>query len=106
MADTLTAVPASDRFHSGIILEPTQPDMATLTIKGMPDALYERIRESAGANYRSINSEVIMRLEQALGSRRAAPEDLLARIRRARAGAGVQVVTDAFIREARAEGRP
>jgi predicted nucleic acid-binding protein len=58
--------------------------MATLTIKSMPDTLYDRLKESAVANHRSINSEVIVQLEEALGSPRVTQADLMARVRAVR----------------------
>jgi plasmid stability protein len=80
--------------------------MATLTIKGMPDPLYERIRESAGMNHRSINSEVIARLEQALGSPRPGRAELLERVRELRARIGGAPLTEEYLRAAKSEGRP
>jgi plasmid stability protein len=40
--------------------------MATLNIKKFPDALYEKLREQARRERRSISQEVIRTLEQAL----------------------------------------
>lgn len=40
--------------------------MATLTIKKVPDTLHERLKQQARRNRRSLNSEVIVLLEQAL----------------------------------------
>ena len=37
--------------------------MATLTIKGLPDALYRRLKKHAAEERRSINSQVIVCLE-------------------------------------------
>ena len=37
--------------------------MATLTLKGIPDELHASLRESAERNRRSLNSEILMRLE-------------------------------------------
>lgn len=51
----------------------------TMTLKGVPDALYERLKDSAAANRRSLNSEIIARLEsQLLPSRTSAHEHLAA----------------------------
>ena len=38
----------------------------TITLKNLPDDIYERLKEVAKANHRSINSEVIACLEKAL----------------------------------------
>ena len=40
--------------------------MPTITVKNIPESLYENLRESAGANHRSINREVIACIERAL----------------------------------------
>ncbi len=40
--------------------------MPTLTIKGLPDAVYERLKTRAEAQHRSLNREIIACLERAL----------------------------------------
>lgn len=40
--------------------------MTTITIKNLPPILYERLKMQAKINRRSINSEIILVLEQAL----------------------------------------
>ncbi len=40
--------------------------MSSLTIKNIPDELYERLKQSAAANRRSINNEVIYYLDKML----------------------------------------
>ena len=39
--------------------------MATLTLKNIPDELHAKLKESAERNRRSLNSEILMRLESA-----------------------------------------
>ena len=39
--------------------------MTSLTIKNIPDDLYEHLKQAASANHRSINSELIYCLEKA-----------------------------------------
>ncbi len=53
----------------------------TITLKGIPDDVYERLKVSASANHRSLNSEVIACLEATLMPRRIAALDHLAAIR-------------------------
>ena len=43
--------------------------MATITVKNIPDDLYERLKQAARAHRRSINSEVIVCIERAVGLR-------------------------------------
>ena len=61
----------------------------TLTLKNIPDALYERLKASAVLNRRSLNSEAIVHLESVFLPTRLAPTERLARARAAScAGAG------------------
>ena len=39
--------------------------MTTLTLKNIPDELHARLKESAEKNSRSLNSEILIRLESA-----------------------------------------
>jgi antitoxin FitA len=81
--------------------------MASLTIKGIPDDLLERLREVAAENRRSLNSEVIYRLERSVEPTRAVdPEVFLARVRALNAQAPVPPLTDEFLQRAIDEGRP
>ena len=53
----------------------------TLTLKNIPDAVYERLKQSAEANRRSMNSEAIVCLEAALLPNRLTPADRLEQVR-------------------------
>ena len=56
----------------------------TITLKNLPDELYNRLKIAAKANHRSINSEVIVCLEKALVSAQVSPEERLRRTRQLR----------------------
>jgi len=58
--------------------------MANLTVKDLPDSLYEKLKSQAHANRRSIAAEVTVLLERALGERATNEEDLHRRARRLR----------------------
>ncbi len=60
----------------------------TLTLKNIPDALYQRLKLSAAANRRSLNNEVIVCLEGVLLPERLPAEVRLARVREVRASLG------------------
>jgi antitoxin FitA len=63
-----------------------QTDMpTTLTLKNIPDAVYEQLKRSAAANRRSMNSEAIVCLEAALLLPTATTAERLARARALRA---------------------
>lgn len=56
----------------------------TLTLKNIPDEVYERLKASAEAHRRSLNSEAIVCLETALLPGRMSPAERLARARELR----------------------
>ena len=53
----------------------------TLTLKNIPDDVYDRLKHSAEMNRRSMNSEAIVCLEAALLPNRVTPAERLARAR-------------------------
>lgn len=59
--------------------------MPTLTLKGIPDEVYRKLKDSATANRRSLNSEIIARLEAQLVPRRTSTLEHLEAIRATRA---------------------
>lgn len=80
--------------------------MATLTIKNVPDALYQQLKESAAKHRRSINNEAIVSLERALGKTTEIDrEALLERIRARREKMNI-FLTAEDIQRAKNEGRP
>lgn len=64
----------------------------SITLKAIPDAVYQRLRASAAAHHRSLNSEVIACLEAQLMPRRISAQEHLATIRATRA----RLPADAF----------
>jgi plasmid stability protein len=56
--------------------------MPTLTLKNIPEPLYERLKQAASIHRRSLNSEILFQLEEALAPRRT---DVSALIENARA---------------------
>jgi len=79
--------------------------MATITIKNIPDELYERLKQRAKSNRRSINSEVIVCIERAVSNERPEPEAFLAQARLLRERVRGYVVNDEAFNEAKREGR-
>jgi antitoxin FitA len=63
-------------------LEPNMP--TTITLKGIPDAVYAQLRSSAEANRRSLNSEAIACLESILLPRKTSALEHIARAREMR----------------------
>lgn len=77
----------------------------TLTLKNIPDAVCERLRASAAAHRRSLNSEAIVCLESVLPPTRTTAAEQLQRAREIRASLNFRVTAkdlDSFKREGRA----
>ncbi len=79
--------------------------MATLTVKNMPNDLYEKLKAAAATNRRSINSEVITIIERAVEHQTENPYEVLARVRQLREKLDIYV-TEEEINAAKNEGRP
>ena len=80
--------------------------MPTITPKNIPDELYERLKESAADHRRSLNSEVIVRLEQALLSVRIDPDAFLARADARRERLALPPLNDRRLKAIKIAGRP
>jgi len=78
----------------------------TLTLKNIPDTVYERLKLSAEIHRRSLNSEAIVCLESVLLPTRIMPDERLARARELRAGLPKGKFHARDIDAAKREGRP
>jgi len=79
--------------------------MTAVTLKNIPDELYEAIKQAAKSHHRSINSEIIVNLHQAFLPKQISVAEKLANIRRVRAEIPAKHVTDDIIDAAINEGR-
>lgn len=79
--------------------------MATVTVKNIPNELYERLKSGAEINRRSINSEIIMCIENTVISRRLNPDEILENARQLRRITAGNPINDAEFNLAKAEGR-
>ena len=80
--------------------------MTALTIKNMPEPLYEKLKRAAQAHRRSINNEVIMLLEEKLMAKKSTPEEWIDAARKIREKIPVGVITEDEIENIINEGRP
>lgn len=80
--------------------------MPALTIKNIPDDLYEQLKIKAELHRRSINSEVLVYLEQALRPNKIAPAERLNQIEQLRASIKPNSITPQDIDQAINSGRP
>jgi antitoxin FitA len=78
----------------------------TLTLKNIPDEVYERLKAAAQTHRRSLNSEAIVCLESVLLPGRVDPSERLARARALRAALPKAKFKLRDIDALKREGRP
>jgi plasmid stability protein len=79
--------------------------MATITLKNIPEQLYQKLKKRAKQHYRSLNSEVIVCLDNVLGSKKVDPNLLLERVRDLRSNVSGKL-TDKDLSLLKNQGRP
>jgi len=80
--------------------------MATVVVRHIPDALYEKLRQAACLHRRSISREVIACIEQAMVSQPIDLEKMLMRAQELRGRTLAYPISDDVFTEAKAAGRP
>lgn len=80
--------------------------MTTITVKNIPDDLYERLKQAAKTNRRSVNSEIIACIERSVSPRPLDIETFLTEARQLREQTADYVLTQEELDHARNEGRP
>jgi plasmid stability protein len=78
----------------------------TLTLKNIPDAVYDRLKLAAEMHRRSLNSEAIVCLESVLLPTKMMPSERIARARELRAALPAAKFRARDIDAAKREGRP
>lgn len=79
--------------------------MASITVKNIPEPLYERLKLAAQVNRRSVNSEIILSIERSVLSQRLDVDAFLADARRLRERTGQYQISEEEFNEAKQEGR-
>lgn len=79
--------------------------MASLTIKNIPDDLYDRLKQAASAHHRSVNSELIYCLESTLLPTKLTAAELTEAARALRGRVMAQSIDASEIDAAKNEGR-
>jgi plasmid stability protein len=80
--------------------------VTTITVKNIPDELYEQLKQSAAHHRRSVNSEIIFWLERILGAPKVDVQATIARARLLREEAALYVTSNEEINTLKSEGRP
>lgn len=78
----------------------------TLTLKNIPDEVYQRLKLAAETHRRSLNSEAIVCLEAVLIPNKISPSERLARARQLRAELGKTKFRAREIDTLKRQGRP
>ena len=80
--------------------------MPTITVKNIPEDIYDDLKRSAKLHRRSINSEVVFCIEKAVRGHRMNPNEFLDRVEALRNKIDVLPLTDEILRQAKEKGRP
>lgn len=80
--------------------------MPAITVKNIPDDLYQKLRQTAEINHRSINSELIHCLESVLRPVRMTTNQRLEVAARIRNQNAAVTVTEDSLRGRKSQGRP
>ena len=77
----------------------------TITVKNIPQDLYNKLKNRALRNHRSVNREIISIFEKTLTARHFDKEDILISARALREKTSKFYMTQDFIKKAKEEGR-
>ena len=80
--------------------------MPALTLKNIPEDLYDRLKEAARAHRRSLNSEILYCVERMLVPYRIDVSEHLAIARKLREKTAAYALTDELVDAAKNDGRP
>lgn len=79
--------------------------MPTLSIKNVPEKLYQNLKQQAKLHHRSLNSEVIISLEQLVQGHEPNVQIVLQRARQLRAKSSKHHLTEKELKIAKEQGR-
>ena len=79
--------------------------MHNITIKNVPEELYEKIKITAKENRRSINNEIIKRLGDSLSSKKIDIKNLFSTLDNFYKNTNIPPITDEIINKTKEEGR-
>ena len=80
--------------------------MTTITLKNIPDDLYEQLKSAARLHRRSINSELITCLERVFYPKQVSSEERLRRLREIRPKIDPNAISLEELQQAIDSGRP
>ncbi len=80
--------------------------MSQIALRGVPDQLHQELRQAAARNHRSLNREILARLQESVQHRITDVDSLLERIRHRREEIGELDLSEETLRELKSAGRP
>ena len=80
--------------------------MTTISLSNIPDEVFERIKAAAESNRRSVQEEIMSRIQNSLLPERKPAEKIKERIRKLHAGMEGRVFSMEELDSAKREGRP
>ena len=105
--DTAPEIEAAAKWNHNGSIEEAPAMSVTITLKNIPEPLYEGLKASATRNRRSLNGEVIARLESSLDeTRELSPEQKLEAVARVREMLGGRTFDLGLVDRFKREGRP
>ena len=79
--------------------------MADVALRGVPDHVHSALKRAATRNHRSVNGEILFRLEASMRPTAVNVDTLLARIRERAARTQLHDVDEEMLSELKEEGR-
>ena len=79
--------------------------MANVALRGVPEGMYETLKEAAKRNHRSLNGEILTRLEASFRSSATNAEAILARVAERSAQLHIPRFDDALLSDLKDAGR-
>jgi plasmid stability protein len=80
--------------------------MPTMTLKNIPEPLYERLKQAAAMHRRSLNSEILFYLEESLAPRKRDVSELVEKARHVREKTAHYRIDTRELDRSRKAGRP
>jgi plasmid stability protein len=80
--------------------------MPSLTLKNIPDSLYDQLKLAAQAHHRSLNSEILYCVERTLSPHKIDVSEQLTIARNLRTKTTLHPISDIDIDSAKNDGRP
>lgn len=80
--------------------------MANLALRGLSQDMYDSLKRAAARNHRSVNGEVLARLEASIRPAAVGAEDVLARVAKRRSSLRLPALEDDLLKALKDAGRP